>query len=144
MAERQGTASRAEIDHGLSAIETTALRVRVDNLAEDVHTFRAEMRESRIAVSAEIATLGTKFDAGAKPNWQMWGVAVSAMIALGTLAYWPILRAVDRNEQAILMMANRDVSDGRELIRSTTRIDNLDRRLDAISSRLAELIRTGK
>lgn len=82
-----------------------ALRVRVDNLADDVHAFRAEMRDVRAAISGEIAAISNKLDSGAKPNWQAWGVAISAVIALGTLAYWPILRSVDENRSTILELS---------------------------------------
>ena len=93
------------------AASSAALRVRVDNLADDLHRLHTELRDLASALSTQIRGLEHKHDTAQRRNWQMWGVAVSALVALGTLAYWPILRSVDKNEIAIAKLLEFVTSD---------------------------------
>jgi hypothetical protein len=131
-------------DAGLSAIETAALRVRVDELSKDVHGLHSDLRDSHSALNIKLEALTSKLDATRTPNWQMWGVMVTCMIALGALAYWPVREATTDLKGLGLRLGEIVLEDRVKIGVLEERSHNLDRRLDAISNRLAELIRTGK
>ena len=153
-------------------VSDSALRVRVDALAEDVHLFRGELRETRVTISREMAEISAKIDTGQRPNYQALGVILTGFIALGALAYWPIrettqsvktdlqtlservvfirryegeqkvqndrlleLAAIQRNLQDSLAQARETIAKG-----SQAQV-NLNERLNAISQRLAQVIR---
>lgn len=128
----------------MSAIETAALRVRVDELSKDVHGLHSDLRDSHSALNIKLEALTSKLDATRTPNWQMWGVMVTCMIALGALAYWPVREATTDLKGLGLRLGEIVLEDRVKIGVLEERSHNLDRRLDAISNRLAELIRTGK
>lgn len=133
--------------------EPSALSVRVDTLADDIHKFdvKLEAMQTNMATKADLQSLVTSINALSveqknirQPNWQALGVAVTVLTIIGAILYWPI-----RETTADLKLLAGRV--GEVVVAEQVKVGvlqeqnrNLDRRLDAISSRLAEFIRTGK
>ena len=92
----------------------TALRVEVDNLIDDVHSLRSEIRsiqgtmstrQDMDQLSAQLGSLAARIEERSRPQWNILislGILlVTVLTAIGTLAYLPILRSVDENKIAI-------------------------------------------
>lgn len=133
--------------------EPSALGVRVDNLADDMHGFRVDLQGIRgqmatkdeiTNLASSIAGLTSKYDAARAPNWQALGVAVTVLSLIGGILYLPIREATQDLKSAALR-AEIQTQDNRVQIATILEQNRgLERRYDAISTRLAELIRTGK
>lgn len=133
--------------------EPSALGVRVDNLADDVHGFRLDIGglRSQMATKDDLASLSNlinslsqKYDAARSPNWQAMGVAVSVLVVIGGMAYLPVSMATNDLKSATLRL-EVILQDNRVAVAQLQeKSQNLQMRYDAISARLAELIRTGK
>lgn len=133
--------------------EPSALSVRVDNLADDVHGFRVDLQSMRAtmvtkddfaSILASINTLSTKQESTAKPNWQAMSVVVTVLVVIGGILYWP-LREMSTDQKELSRQMSSTMTEERVKVGVLqANYANLDRRLDAISNRLAELIRTGK
>lgn len=91
------------------ASSSVALGVRVDNLSDDVHGIQLEMRSMRSEFLAAINSLASKQEAATSPNWQMYGVQVSVIVAIGAMAYWPINSATSDLKAAVSMLAANTV-----------------------------------
>jgi hypothetical protein len=96
----------------------SALRVRVDTLAEDLRGFHAELRDVRSsmatradmeALGKQISTIAAKQDSSARPNWQMWSVAVAVLGLIGAVLYWPINRDTSRLDIAVASILDKGV-----------------------------------
>jgi hypothetical protein len=87
-----------------------ALGVRVDNLSDDVHGIQLEMRSMRTELFAAINSLASKQEAATTPNWQMYGVQVSVIVAIGAMAYWPINASTNDLKTTVATLAANVVS----------------------------------
>lgn len=133
--------------------EPSALGVRVDNLADDVHGFRSDLQGIRgqmatkdeiSNLAAAIAGLTSKYDAARAPNWQALGVAITVLSLIGGILYLPI-REATQDLKATTLRQELQTQDNRVALgKIEEQVKFLERRYDAISSRLAEFIRAGK
>lgn len=78
-----------------SSSTSDTLKVRVDNLDSDIQGFRQDLRDVRAemvtrkdfeALSGQINSITT----AQRPNWQVWSLGLSFLIAVGWLVYRPI------------------------------------------------------
>lgn len=93
-----------------STTSGVALGVRVDNLSDDVHGIQLEMRSMRTELFAAINSLASKQEAATTPNWQMYGVQVSVIVAIGAMAYWPINASTNDLKATVAALAANVVS----------------------------------
>lgn len=127
--------------------QETALGVRVDNLAGDVHGFRIELRDVRalMATREDIAGLTSSIkDIGSKqaPNFQAWAVfatvGIFLLTAFGYMAYRPLEQSNADTRAALAMMAERSISVREfdaEKAMYTLQIRDLQRQLDRADAR---------
>lgn len=137
----------------MTAHEPSALSVRVDNLADDVHGFRADLQSMRVqmvtkddfaTVISSINALSQKQESVSRPNWQALSVAVTVLALIGGILYWP-LRETSSDMKAVMSQYSNVLVEERVKVGILQNSqDNITKRLDMISTRLAELIRTGK
>lgn len=133
--------------------EPSALSVRVDNLADDVHGFRVDLQAMRAnmvtkddfaGIVASITALSQRQESVSRPNWQAMSVMVTVLALIGGILYWP-LRETSSDMKDVMKQYSSVMVDERVKIGILQNShDNLVKRLDMLSTRLAELIRTGK
>jgi hypothetical protein len=133
--------------------EPSALSVRVDNLADDVHGFRIDLQSMRTTmvtkddfagIVSSINALSTKQETVSRPNWQAMSVAVTVLVLIGGILYWPLKETSTDAKEALRQYNNSMIDERIKVGILQNSHDNLSKRLDMISTRLAELIRTGK
>lgn len=137
----------------LSSEPATALSVRVDGISNDMYGFRGDLRtvQTTMATKGEvaalvesIASLSSKLEAARAPNWQALGVVVTVLALIGGILYWPI-REQTNDLKMLMLRSEAQTQDNRVAIAAQQeQLRNLAARYDAVSSRLAEFIRTGK
>lgn len=133
--------------------EPSALSVRVDNLADDVHGFRVDLQAMRAnmvtkddfaGIVTSIGALSQKQETISRPNWQAMSVMVTVLVLIGGILYWPLRETSADMKDVMKQYGNVSVEERVKIGILQNSHDNLNKRLDMISSRLAELIRTGK
>lgn len=137
----------------MTAHEPSALAVRVDNLADDVHGFRVDLQAMRTTmvtkddfagIISTLNALSTKQESVSRPNWQALSVAVTVLALIGGILYWPLRETSADMKDVMRQYSNMQIEERVKVGVLQANYANIDRRLDLISNRLAELIRTGK
>lgn len=84
-----------------------SIQTRVHHLEQGLTTLSRDVRDGFARITEQFQTQATRFEQERKPQWQAYGVMLSGMVILGTLAYWPI-----REQQARLETLIAKVDDG--------------------------------
>jgi hypothetical protein len=116
-----------------------SLDERVRNQGTQISALEQEMRRSFSTLANGLDNINAKLTDTHKPQWQALGVMLSAVIVVGTLAYWPIREAQSRFENALVGLSKdttdkfentiplqqfRDFKETYENNRALNRIDN--------------------
>lgn len=86
-----------------------ALQTRVSHLEQGLVGLAKDVREGFAQSSKQISDLGSRFEQERRPQWQAYGVMLTAIVVLGTMAYWPIREQQNRLETLILRMDGEKV-----------------------------------
>lgn len=78
-----------------------SLDERVRNQGAQIAGLEQEMRRSFSALSTGLDAINAKLADTSKPQWQALGVMLTAIVVVGTLAYWPIREAQSRIEATV-------------------------------------------
>jgi hypothetical protein len=91
-----------------------ALRVRVDNLTEDLHSLRSDIRDIQSAISSQFNSLRSEMADRNKPQYALqitlYGAILATVTTVGWLAYSPINRDTDRLMLAVSKIADNSVN----------------------------------
>lgn len=77
------------------------LRERVDGLGRELQQLDRDFASRMGELSNAISSLAQKFDARQHIPWQGVSVGLGALVAIATLAYWPILTTQNRIETSL-------------------------------------------
>lgn len=101
-----------------------SLSERVNNQGSQINALEAEMRRSFSALSSGLDSINAKLADTSKPQWQALGVMLTAIVVVGSLAYWPIRETQQRIESTVATMATN----------FQTSIDTTNKRFDNVLS----------
>lgn len=86
-----------------------SIQTRVHHLEQGLTNLSRTMQEGFSKITEQFQTQATRFDQDRKPQWQAYGVMLTGMVILGTLAYWPIREQQGRLEQILVKMDDQKV-----------------------------------
>lgn len=86
-----------------------SIQTRVHHLEQGLTNLSRTMQEGFSKITEQFQTQAARFDQDRKPQWQAYGVMLTGMVILGTLAYWPIREQQGRLEQLIVKMDDQKV-----------------------------------
>lgn len=89
------------------ATSNEALEQRVYNIEGSIHSLRQHTDQQITGLSQQISGLGAKFDERGKIQWPAFSLFLGVILAVGTLAYWPVRENQARQDVIIAKMDER-------------------------------------
>lgn len=86
-----------------------SIQTRVSHLEQGLVSLSKDVREGFALLTKQNQDQAARFDQERKPQWQAYGVMLTGMVILGTLAYWPIREQQGRLETLIVKMDDQKV-----------------------------------
>lgn len=86
-----------------------SIQTRVHHLEQSLVGLSKDLREGFAALNKQMQDQSARFDQERRPQWQAYGVMLTGMVILGTLAYWPIREQQGRLESLIVKMDDQKV-----------------------------------
>lgn len=98
-----------------------SLQTRVLHVEQSLAALGKDMREGFAQNARQVADIAsrfqeqvqaqaTRFEQERKPQWQAYGVMLTGIVVLGTMAYWPIREQQTRLEALVIKMDEGKVS----------------------------------
>jgi len=87
-----------------------SLQTRVHHLETSLTSLSKDVREGFARITEQFQAQASRFEQDRRPQWQAYGVMLTGIVVLGTMAYWPIREQQTRLETLILKMDEGKVS----------------------------------
>jgi len=86
-----------------------SIQTRVHHLEQGLSTLSKDVRDGFARITEQFQGQAARFEQDRRPQWQAYGVMLSGMVILGTLAYWPIREQQGRLEALIVKIEERKI-----------------------------------
>lgn len=87
-----------------------SIQTRVHHLEQGLIGLSKDVREGFSRITEQFQAQASRFEQERRPQWQAYGVMLTAVALLGTMAYWPVREQQTRLETLILKMDEGKVS----------------------------------
>lgn len=87
-----------------------SIQTRVHHLEQGLIGLSKDVREGFSRITEQFQAQASRFEQDRRPQWQAYGVMLTGIVVLGTMAYWPIREQQTRLEALINKMDEGKVS----------------------------------